>query len=152
MDADGAQRDRQGPPVLRPPGDSAVELIISWLLRIGVWSSIAIILFGFALLVGQDHAALLRAHKGGLEGLLKDGLPGEPLPAASYGGVLDSVRRGQAFGVISLGLLVLLFTPVMRVAISIVAFAVERDRLYALLTSVVLLLLLAGIVLGKAGG
>src|SRR5579883_2658809 len=35
----------------RPPGDSMVELIISWLLRIGVWASIAIIVAGFALLI-----------------------------------------------------------------------------------------------------
>src|SRR5579883_2609098 len=38
----------------RPPGDSMVELIISWLLRIGVWASIAIIVAGFALLIAQD--------------------------------------------------------------------------------------------------
>lgn len=136
----------------RRPGDSAVELIISWLLRIGVWSSVAIIVVGFALLIAQDHDALLHAHKGGLEGLLKDGFPGEPAPASTYGGVISSVRHGRAFGVLSLGLLVLLFTPVLRVAISIVAFLVERDWLYTVITTVVLLLLLTGIVLGKAGG
>jgi uncharacterized membrane protein len=127
-------------------------LIISWLLRIGVWSSVAIIAFGFALLIAQDHDALLHTHKGGLEGLLKDGVPGEPVPASSYGSVISSIRHGQAFGVISLGLLVLLFTPVMRVAISIVAFLLERDWLYTVITTAVLLLLLTGIVLGKAGG
>jgi len=78
--------------------------------------------------------------------------PGEPQPATTYAGVVSSVRRGQAFGVISLGLLVLLFTPVMRVAVSIVAFLIERDWLYTLVTSAVLLLLLTGILLGKAGG
>jgi len=129
-----------------------VELIISWLLRVGVWSSVAIIAFGFVLLIGQDHEALLHTHNGGLEGLLKDGFPGEPAPASTYGGVISSIRHGQAFGVISLGLLVLLFTPVMRVAISIVAFLVERDWLYTVITTAVLLLLLTGIVLGKAGG
>jgi len=129
-----------------------VELIISWLLRIGVWSSVAIIIFGFVLLIVQDHEALLRTHKGGLEGLLKDGFPGEPAPASTYGGVLRSIRHGQAFGLISLGLLVLLFTPVMRVAISIVAFLIERDWLYTVITTAVLLLLLTGILLGKAGG
>src|SRR5579885_716752 len=45
----GAGEGATGP--ARPPGDSAVELIISWLLRIGVWSSITIIVFGFALLI-----------------------------------------------------------------------------------------------------
>ncbi|HEY7296198.1 MAG TPA: DUF1634 domain-containing protein [Dehalococcoidia bacterium] len=136
----------------RLPRDNAVELIISWLLRIGVWSSVAIMVFGFAMLIAQDHAALLRAHTGGLEGLLKGDLPGEPHPATTYAGVLDSVRRGQAFGVISLGLLVLLITPVLRVAVSIVAFLIERDWLYTVITTAVLLLLLTGILLGRAGG
>src|SRR6185437_664109 len=124
----------------------------SWLLRIGVWTSVAIIAFGFALLIAQDRDALLHTHRGGLEGLLKDGFPGEPAPASTYSGVISSIRHGQAFGVISLGLLVLLFTPVMRVAISIVAFLIEHDWLYTVITTIVLLLLFTGIVLGKAGG
>src|SRR5579885_439410 len=86
----------QGRGPVRPPGDSTVELIISWLLRIGVWTSVAIIAFGFALLIAQDHDALLHSHKGGLEGLLKDGFPGEPAPASTYGGVIASIRHGQA--------------------------------------------------------
>jgi uncharacterized membrane protein len=44
-----------------------------------------------------------------------------------------------------LGLLTLLATPVARVAVSVVAFALERDRLYAAITTAVLLILLAGI-------
>ncbi len=132
--------------------DGPVELIISWLLRIGVWSSIAIIAFGLMLLVIKDRQALLRTQPGGLDGLLKHGLPGQPGTLSSYGDVLLSVRHGDAFGVIMLGLMVLLLTPVMRVAVSIVAFLLDHDRLYALITLVVLCLLLTGVLLGKAGG
>lgn len=129
-----------------------VELIISWLLRIGVWSSVAIIIAGLILLVVKDHTALLHERSGGLEGLLRQGPPGEPQPFTLYTDVLASVRRGEPYGVITLGLLILLLTPVLRVAVSIVAFLIERDWLYTAITTAVLCLLLAGIALGKAGG
>ena len=53
------------------------------------------------------------------------------------------VLRPQA--VIALGLLLLIATPVVRVAVSIVAFAVERDRRFVVITTVVLLILLFSI-------
>lgn len=138
--------------ISRRISDGPVELIISWLLRVGVWTSIAIVVAGFVMLIAGNHAALLHRHAGGLQGILHDGLPGEPATLQSYGGVISAIRHGEAYGVIMLGLLLLLLTPVLRVAVSIVAFLVERDRLYAAITAVVLLLLLTGILLGKAGG
>lgn len=138
--------------VARRISDGPVELIISWLLRIGVWSSIAIVAAGFVMLIVGDHSALTRHHAGGLQGLLHDGLSDQPASLQSYAGVVTAIRNGQAYGVIVLGLLLLLLTPVLRVAVSIAAFLIERDRLYAVITTVVLLLLLTGILLGKAGG
>lgn len=132
--------------------DGPVELIISWLLRIGVWLSIVTVVLGLVLLLIKDHDILVHQQPGGLEGLLKHGLPGQPSSLSSYGEVLLSVRNGDAYGVIMLGLLILLVTPVLRVAVSIVAFLLEHDRLYALITLVVLALLMTGIVLGRASG
>ena len=129
-----------------------MELIISWLLRIGVWLSIATVVLGLVLLVIRHHAVLLQRQSGSFESLLSHGLPGQPASLSSYGEVLLAVRQGNAYGVIMLGLLILLVTPVLRVAVSIVAFLLEHDRLYALITLLVLLLLLTGIVLGRAGG
>lgn len=60
------------------------------------------------------------------------------------GGVL--VLRPQA--VIALGILLLIATPVLRVVASVVAFAVERDRRYVVITLIVLVILLFSIVLG----
>jgi uncharacterized membrane protein len=50
------------------------------------------------------------------------------------------------------GLLLLIATPVLRVAVSVLAFVYQRDRTFVIITSVVLTLLLASFVLGKAGG
>ena len=47
--------------------------------------------------------------------------------------------RGR--GIIQLGLLFLIATPVVRVAFSIFGFAEEEDRLYVVIASVVLLVL-----------
>lgn len=46
------------------------------------------------------------------------------------------------------GLLLLIATPVIRVAASVVAYAFERDRLYVAITAAVLLLLFASFALG----
>ena len=55
----------------------------------------------------------------------------------------------QAFMV--LGLLILLATPVVRVAVSIVAFVLERDWTYVAITALVLAILLVSFLLGKTG-
>jgi uncharacterized membrane protein len=47
------------------------------------------------------------------------------------------------------GLALLLLTPIVRVALSLIAFARERDRTYVILTAVVLVLLLYGLAGGK---
>jgi len=58
--------------------------------------------------------------------------------------------RGQAFT--TLGLLVLIATPIMRVAVSAIAFFYERDRTFVLITLTVLALLIVSLMLGRAGG
>lgn len=51
---------------------------------------------------------------------------------------------------LSLGLLVLIATPFVRVAGSLVAFALGRDRRYVLVTAVVLVVMCLSVALGKA--
>jgi uncharacterized membrane protein len=51
-------------------------------------------------------------------------------------------------GIIQLGLLLLIATPVARVAFSVAAFAVQRDRLYVVVTLIVLAILLSSLTIG----
>jgi uncharacterized membrane protein len=51
---------------------------------------------------------------------------------------------------LSLGLLALIATPFVRVAGSLVAFAIERDRRYVAVTAVVLAVMSVGVLLGRA--
>jgi uncharacterized membrane protein len=46
---------------------------------------------------------------------------------------------------VQLGVILLIATPVARVALTLVAFAVQRDRIYVALTAVVLIVLLYGL-------
>jgi uncharacterized membrane protein len=57
----------------------------------------------------------------------------------------------QPQAVIFLGLLILIATPVIRVAISIIAFAVEHDSAFVVISCIVMMILLVSFMLGKGG-
>jgi uncharacterized membrane protein len=61
------------------------------------------------------------------------------------GAALRAALTGDPRAIIQLGLVLLIGTPVARVALTLVAFVIQRDRLYVLLTTVVLALLLYGL-------
>ena len=58
------------------------------------------------------------------------------------GPLVSGLASLNAFSWIELGVIFLIATPVSRVLISVFLFAAERDRLYVLVTAVVLILLL----------
>jgi uncharacterized membrane protein len=125
--------------------ESGLELWISALLRAGVSISLGLILAGtvVSFVHHPDYARSAEA----LARLTRPGMAPHDLRQVADG--LASLR-GQAL--VMLGLLVLMVTPVLRVAVSLVSFLRSRDRAFALLTSAVLLLLLLSLLLGKAGG
>jgi uncharacterized membrane protein len=65
--------------------------------------------------------------------------------------VVTGIAKLHGQSIVAAGLLLLILTPVMRVAVSILAFRAQRDRTYVLITSAVLMLLLLSFVLGRAG-
>jgi uncharacterized membrane protein len=67
---------------------------------------------------------------------------GEPSEFRTIPGIIQSVINGRGRGLIQLGLLLLIATPIVRVFLSIVGFAIERDRMYVVFTVIVLLVLL----------
>ena len=113
--------------------DSLASSLIGWILQGGVILSAATIVLGLLLLP-------IRPGGFSLQRMLNF-----PQTLAEVGtGLL--VLRPQA--VITLGLLFLIATPVVRVIVSLVAFAFERDRRYVLITAVVLVILLASLFSG----
>jgi uncharacterized membrane protein len=64
--------------------------------------------------------------------------------------VLRDVVHFKSFAIIDLGLLLLIATPIFRVAASIIAFISDRDRPYVLITTYVLAMLILSLLLGRA--
>lgn len=58
----------------------------------------------------------------------------------------------QTRSIIQTGILLLIATPILRVAFSLVGFALERDRKYVLITAIVLTVLLYGLISGGMRG
>ncbi len=123
------------------PGGSVVretELLIGNVLRGGVLLSVAVILTGISYFYVQR-----------MMGMLHHPTFPDTLPA-----VLTGLAHGNALAIVMLGLIILLATPVVRVAVSIAAFAIEEDRTYVIITTLVLAILLfsifgIGAVLGR---
>ncbi len=66
--------------------------------------------------------------------------------------LLSRIRNGDPTAIISVGLLVLILTPVLRVASTVVYFFLRRDRTYLAVTTFVLLVLIIGFLLGSTAG
>jgi len=120
------------------------EMAISAVLRTGVNASLVLLMAGTALAFargGYGHGADEVTRLTGSHGTFP-----RTLAWLAHGiAHLD----GQA--VIVSGLLLLIATPVIRVAVSVWAYAKERDTAYVIITTVVLALLLLSFALGKAG-
>lgn len=69
---------------------------------------------------------------------------GEPAAFREVSGIIDAARRFSARGLIQIGVLVLIATPIARVALAALGFLAERDYLYTTIATIVLLLLLIG--------
>jgi len=57
------------------------------------------------------------------------------------GSIAHGVVTGDARSIIMLGLIVLIATPVVRVVMCVVGFLFERDKLYVMVSTVVLAIL-----------
>ena len=70
---------------------------------------------------------------------------GEPTDLRQVPGVLNDLLVLRSRGIIQLGILLLILTPVARVAFSVFAFWQQRDRLYIIVTLIVLVILIHGL-------
>jgi uncharacterized membrane protein len=128
-------------PVQKQWTDQRIENIVGNLLRAGVILSAVVVLCGGVLyLIKYGHApADYRIFRG------------EPTDLKSVSGIVRDAFTLHSRGLIQLGLLLLIATPVARVAFSIFGFAEEKDRMYVTFTVIVLLILLYSLI-GSASG
>lgn len=109
------------------------RLLVSGVLIVGVVTSAALLVVGLA-------GALTIGWGGSLSGA-----GASTTPATAFGAMGDNLAALRPIGFAQLGLVVLLATPVARVATSVLAFALERDRLYTVITLIVLAVLLTSL-------
>jgi uncharacterized membrane protein len=122
--------------------DEQVEQVIGNLLRVGVLVSALVVLAGgvlFLVRFGGEAVKDRREFRPEVEELRKPGL------------IVGAAVRGDGGGLIQLGLLVLIATPVVRVVFSAFAFLRQRDYTYVVITLLVLAVLLYSLLSGHVG-
>jgi uncharacterized membrane protein len=116
--------------------DKRIENILGNLLRAGVVFSAVIVFCGAVVYLARQG----RAHADYRV------FQGEPSELRSVPGIVRDALDVSGRGIIQLGLLFLIATPVARVIFSIWGFAAEHDRMYVVFTVIVLAILIFSLV------
>ena len=111
--------------------DRRMETIMGRLLQAGVLLASAVVLVGGALYL-KSHAGTPVNYR-----TFAGEAPNLRYPAR----LLASLKTGDPAAIIQLGILLLIATPVARVVFAVIGFAVERDRLYIVVSLIVLAVL-----------
>jgi uncharacterized membrane protein len=120
--------------------DYAVEQLVGRVLQIGV------VLSGALLVVGGSMLVAIHGH----EVPAYTPFRGEPEQIRTLSGIVHGAVALDSRSIIQLGLVLLIATPIVRVALTLVAFILQRDRIYVYITALVLALLLYGLIFGRA--
>jgi len=112
--------------------DESLEMAIGRMLQAGVLLAAVVVLAGGVMYLLHAHGPRPDySHFHGVAETLR-------VPSGIWHGVL----HGDAESVIQFGLLLLIATPVFRVVVALVGFAVEHDQLYVWVSAIVLAVLL----------
>ena len=119
--------------------DRDLALRIAGVLRAGVFVASALAIAGGLALLAREGGAMadFREFVPGADGLRR------------VSGIVRGALGGDSRAVMQLGVLVMIATPIARVAVSVAHFARERDRTFAWLTGAVLAMLAGGLLLGR---
>ena len=112
--------------------DQRIETAVGRLLQTGVILAATVVTIGAAIYLSR-HA---------WEPVGYGVFRGEPAEYRTIRGILHGVATWRGRGFIQLGLLLLIATPVARVAFAVWGFAAEKDKMYVSFTLIVLAVLL----------
>ena len=122
-----------------------MDLMIGKLLRYGVMLACGITLFGGIIYLYQHHGASIQHYKP---------IPDDqPFPGVEYylrelSTIIPRVISFDGAAIIQLGVCVLIATPILRVAFSVIGFLIEKDYMYVVITLIVLSIIIANMLLG----
>lgn len=119
--------------------DQRAEIIIGNLLRMGVIIAATVAFLGGVFFLINHGVERPDYHL----------FNSEPQALRTVGGVISEAISLHSSGIIQLGLLLLILTPIARVVFSIFVFLEEKDYLYVVVTLIVLTFLLFSLAGGK---
>lgn len=117
---------------MKPLDDDRVEGLIAHLLRAGVLIAALVVIGGAVPYLARNPRAHVDYRT----------FHGQPDSLKSVHGIIGIALTGDPRGIMQLGLLLLIATPIARVMFSAVAFAIDGDRMYVGFTLLVLGVLL----------
>ncbi len=122
--------------------DASIERMVSVLLRSGV------LIAGLVVFAGGVYYL---ARHGGDPANYRE-FQGQPAIDRIVSKIVKGAISLRARSVIQFGILLLIATPIARVSLCLVAFALERDRIYVVITALVLAVLLVSLITGAVEG
>jgi uncharacterized membrane protein len=111
--------------------DQRMDQIMAILLRSGVLVAASLVFIGGVIYLSRHDLPAINYRA----------FQGEPQELRTVDGILREAEKFHGRGLIQLGLLVLIATPVARVQFSVLAFIYEKDWTYVAITMIVLALL-----------
>ena len=115
--------------------DHQVDQVIGRLLQVGVAMATVVVIIGSVLLIARH----------GHETVDHRVFRGAAATLTSVGAIVHAAFAGDPLAITQLGLVLLIATPIARVALTLIAFVAQRDWLYTGLTAVVLAILAWGL-------
>ncbi len=112
--------------------DLKMDIAISRMLRAGVSVAAFVVLIGGILYLWRAH---------GVEPDYRH-FHGVASPADRFAPVFEGIRHLDSRSIIRLGILLLIATPIMRVAFCLFSFAEQKDKVYVVVSAIVLTVLL----------
>ncbi|WP_449435260.1 DUF1634 domain-containing protein [Pedobacter steynii] len=112
--------------------DRDIQIILGTLLRVGVIASMSVILIGGLVYLASNHSEIVNYSQ---FDSVKSGF-------SAVSDIFIGLGDLKGSAIIQFGVLLLIFTPIMRVVFSIFSFLIERDYLYVLIGAFVLCVIL----------
>ncbi|WP_255351438.1 DUF1634 domain-containing protein [Dysgonomonas sp. BGC7] len=122
-----------------------MELLIGKLLRYGVMLACGITLLGGVIYLFQNHGVSMTHYKPTPDDMP---FPGVEFYLREITTIIPRVLSFDGAAIIQLGVCVLIATPILRVAFSVIGFLIEKDYMYVVITLIVLCIIVANMLLG----
>jgi uncharacterized membrane protein len=113
--------------------DKDIEQLVGRMLRYGVITASTIVLLGGVIFLVQHGQASMPSYRH---------FTGESAGYTTFEGILQGTLDLNAKGIIQFGVMVLIATPISRIIFSLIGFALEKDKLYVVITLIVLCVML----------